>query len=429
MGDICMSDKERRRLGVMVMVESGDLKLTDAFEMLGVSYRQVKRIRKRYLEEGDIGLVHRSRGRESNRGYKEDNKAFVLDLYRQRYPDFGPTLFSEKLSEDHGIGIDHETLRQWLLKEGLWVKSRKRSKHRSWRQRRAHFGELVQLDGSHHDWFEERREKCCLMVMVDDATGRTMALMSEEETTASAMKLLWLWIDRYGIPKALYTDKKNVYLTERDPTIEEELSGEEPLTAFGKAGCKLGIQIIPAHSPQAKGRVERKNGVFQDRLVKELRLRGISDITATNRLLPEFTEKLNTKFALEPESPSDYHQAIPEGLLLADVFCWEESRVLANDWTFRFKTRLFQVVKQSNLPPVKTRVRVLKRLDGSLHVLYRNKPVSFKELASRPHQENKKTIKKRKPWKPGPDHPWRNNGKYQQPGGHCSNQTLQRGHF
>ena len=152
----------------------------------------------------------------------------------------------------------------------------------------------MQLDGSHHDWFEERGEKCCLMVMVDDATGRTMALMSEEETTASAMNLLWLWIDRYGIPKALYTDKKNVYLTERDPTIEEELSGQEPLTVFGKGCNKLGIQIIPAHSPQAKGRVERKNGVFQDRLVKELRLRGINDITATNHLLPEFTEKLNT---------------------------------------------------------------------------------------------------------------------------------------
>ena len=168
-------------------------------------------------------------------------------------------------------------------------------------------------------------------------------------------------------------------------TIEEELSGQDPLTAFGKAGGKLGIQVIPAHSPQAKGRVERKNGVFQDRLVKDLRLRGISDITATNCLLPEFTEKLNTKFALEP---AGYHQTIPEGLLLADVFCWEESRVLANDWTFRFKTRLFQIVKQSNLPPAKTRVRVLRHLDGYLHILYRNKPVSFNE----------------------PESPWRNNG-------------------
>jgi len=165
MGDIRMSDKERRRLGVMVRVGFGDLKLKDASKILGISYRQTKRIRKRHLEEGDIGLVHRSRGRESGRGYKEDLRSFVFDLYRERYSGFGPTLFSEKLQEDHGADIDHETLRQWLLKEGLWVKSRKRPKHRSWRQRRAHFGELVQLDGSHHGWFEERGEKCCLMVM------------------------------------------------------------------------------------------------------------------------------------------------------------------------------------------------------------------------------------------------------------------------
>ncbi|MFH1994512.1 MAG: helix-turn-helix domain-containing protein, partial [Nitrospinota bacterium] len=185
MGEIVMSDKERRRLGVIVRVESGDLKLSDASEILGVSYRQVKRIRKRYREEGDIGLVHKSRGQESNRGYKDALKAFALNLYRQRYPDFGPTLFSEKLLEEHGTGVDHETLRQWLMKEGLWLKSRNRSKHRSWRQRKAHFGELVQMDGSHHRWFEDRREKCCLMVMVDDATGKTISLMSEEETTAS----------------------------------------------------------------------------------------------------------------------------------------------------------------------------------------------------------------------------------------------------
>lgn len=408
MGNIRMSEKERRRLGVMARVESGDLKLSDASEMLRVSYRQMKRIRNRYREEGDIGLIHKSRGRESNRGYKEDLKSFVIELYRQRYPDFGPTLFSEKLLEVHGIGIDHETLRQWLIKKGLWVKSRKKSKHRSWRQRRAHFGELVQMDGSHHGWFEERREKCCLMVMVDDATGRTMALMSEEETTASAMKLLWLWIDRYGMPKALYTDKKNVYITEREPTIEEELSGQKPLTIFGKACNKLGIQIIPAHSPQAKGRVERKNGVFQDRLVKELRLRGINDIVATNRLLPEFTEKLNSKFTVEPTSPADYHKAIPEGLSLADIFCREESRVLTNDWTIRFENRLFQIEKQSNLPPVKSMVIVLQHLDNSIHILYRNQPVRFKELAFRLPQE-KKSVKRQKTWKPGTDHPWRNN--------------------
>jgi len=272
------------------------------------------------------------------------------------------------------------------------------------------------------------------MVMVDDATGRTTALMGKEETTESAMGLLLSWIERYGIPKALYTDRKNVYVTDRDPTIEEELSGVEPLTAFGKVCKNLGIQIIPANSPQAKGRVERKNGVFQDRLVKEFRLKGISDIEGANRILPGFTGKLDGKFAIQPARPEDYHQALPEGLILADVFCWEESRVLANDWTFRFENRLFQVEKQNDLPPAKTRIKILKRLDGSLHVLYRNRSVSFKELTSRPPQENKKTIKKRKPWKPGPDHPWRNNSIAARPGGlspwpSTQTKTLQRGHF
>ena len=411
MGDIRMSDKERKRLGVMVRVETAELRLIDASEILGISYRHVKRVRKRYREEGDIGLVHRSRGRESNRGIEKGLWAYVSDLYRNRYSGFGPTLFSEKLEECHGIRLDHETLRRHLMEEGLWVKARKRPKHRRWRQRKEHFGELVQMDGSFHDWFGIG-VSFCLMVMVDDATGRTMALMSKEETTDSAMSLLWLWVEKYGIPRALYTDRKNVYITERDPTIEEELSGRDPLTAFGRSCNELGIRIVPAYSPQAKGRIERKNGVYQDRLVKEFKLRGINDIEAANRMLPAFNDKLNNKFAVCPADPADYHVPIPEGLNLEDVFCWEDSRVLANDWTFRFETRLFQIQKQNNLPPAKTRIKVLKRMDGSIKVLYRDRPVSFKEISSRPAQEPKKHAK-RKPWKPGPDHPWRN---YQQPG-------------
>lgn len=432
MGDIRMSSKERKRLGVMVRVDAGELGLKDASRILGISYRHAKRVRKRYREEGDVGLVHRSKGRDSNRGIQEDTWSGVFGLYRGRYAGFGPTLFSEKLEEDHGVRIDHETLRRHLLEEGLWVKVRKGPKHRNWRQRKAHFGELVQIDGSFHDWFENG-EKNCLMVMVDDATGRSMSLMGKEETTEAAMRLLWLWIERYGVPHALYADRKNVYITDREPTIEEELSGREPLTAFGRACSKLGIRIIPAYSPQAKGRVERKNGVYQDRLVKEFRLNGIKDNDAANRALSAFNEKLNNKFALCPADPADYHIPVPEGISLEDIFCWEESRVLSNDWTFRFETRLFQIEKQSDLPPAKTRVKVLKRLDGSMKVVYRNRPVIFKEIPSRPVQEPKK-ITKRKPWKPAPDHPWRN---YQQHGAArgtvplalTCNQTHQQGTF
>jgi len=409
MGDIRMSYKERRRLVVMARVNGGEITMKEASDMLGISYRQVKRIRARYKREGDIGLVHRSRGRESNRGYDDAVREVVLKEYQEKYLGFGPTLFSEKLDECHGLEIGHEALRRWLIKGGLWQKQRKRSKHRKWRERKEHFGELVQMDGSHHEWFDDRGSKCCLMVMVDDATGHTMALMSEEETTEAAMRLLWLWIDSYGIPVALYTDRKNVYISDREPSLEEELSGQEPITVFGKACRKLGIRIIPANSPQAKGRVERKNGVFQDRWVKELRLKGISDIENANRMLPLFTDKMNDKFAVIPFSSTDYHQPLPEGLNLEDIFCWEETRTLGNDWTVRFESRWFQIPAQSNLPPSKGRVMVRKRLDGSLQIVYRNQSVDFEELLTKPVQKTIENSNQRTKWIPAPDHPWRNN--------------------
>jgi hypothetical protein len=244
------------------------------------------------------------------------------------------------------------------------------------------------------------------MVMVDDATGRTMAFMSDEETTEAAMRLLWSWIERYGAPVALYTDRKNVYITDREPTPEEELSGKQPLTAFGRACKKLGISIIPAYSPQAKGRVERKNGVFQDRLVKELRLLGIKTIEETNQMLDSFTDKLNEKFAIEPTSLGDYH-TLSEGIRLEDVFSFEDTRAINNDWTIRYESRLYQLKAQSNLPPAKNKVIVRKRLDGSMQILYRDRPLDYKEISSRPAVVHKEVIKPKTNWKPAPDHPWR----------------------
>jgi len=404
-----MSGKERRRLVVMARVDAGEVNLKDASVMLGISYRQVKRIRSRYKEKGDAGLVHLSRGKKSNRGYPEGLKAGVMSLYSETYRDFGPVLFSEKLSEDHNLDIDHETLRRWLIKDGLWVKTRKRKTHRTRRRRKEHFGELIQMDGSFHKWFGE--EETCLMVMVDDATGKTMALMREEETTEAAMSLLWSWIRRYGVPVALYTDRRNVYITEREPTLEEELKGERPLTALGKACRKLGIKIQPAYSPQAKGRVERKNGLFQDRLVKELGLLNIRSIEETNLMLGSFTDKLNGKFSKEPCDPADYHMPLPEGIRLDEVFCIEDTRTVQNDWTISHEGRLYQIKAQSNLPPAKNRVTVRRKLDGSMQILYANQSLDFKEIQEREPDLKVKTIKPRKAWKPAPGHPWRSNRK------------------
>jgi transposase len=383
-------------------------------QKLGLSYRQCRRSFKRYREEGDRGLVHRSRGRRSNRAKAAEFRGAVVQLYREHYEGFGPTLAAEKLAED-GYELDHETVRRWLIVDGQWSRRRKRGKHRARRPRKEHFGELVQMDGSHHEWFGPGRPRTCLMNMVDDAQGTTMALMADEESTELAMRLLWSWIERHGIPKALYTDKKNVFVTDREPTIEEQLAGEKAMTAFGKACERLGIEIIKAHSPQAKGRVERSHGVYQDRLVKQLRLQGVTTVEGANKLLAEgFSQALNAKFERRPASHTDFHRRLPKKLNLGEVFCWEETRSIQNDWTIRYNNRLYQIVKENRprpRPKEKVLVRVL--LDASMQILYRGKKLKYEHVAKPPPRNAEKVtpvaqLRPSAQWKPGPEHPWRN---------------------
>lgn len=326
-----MSAKERERLKIFAIVKRGEMQQKEAAALCQLEYRYLRRLYQRYCEQGDRGLVHQGRGRPSNRAKPAEFKAAVLARYQERYPDFGPTLAAEKLALD-GQVVDHETLRGWLLKAGLWQKRRKRAKHRSWRERRAHFGELVQMDGSHHKWFEERAPKCCLMNMVDDAQGTTQSLLAEEETIFAAMKVLWQWIDLYGIPQSLYTDKKNVYVVDEKTREKAADSGAEVFTQFGRACQQLRIKIITAHSPEAKGRVERNHGTYQDRLVKEFRLAEISTIDAGNDFLQHsYCGQLNQKFAVAPRSPVDFHRSA-KGYDLASIFCIEEERTLSADW-------------------------------------------------------------------------------------------------
>jgi transposase len=394
----------------MELVAGRKEKLVHAAKRLRVSYRQVKRIWRRFKAGGAGELVHRSRGRESNRAKGEQVREQCLSIYRELYGGFGPTLAAEKLCE-RGLEVNHETLRRWLIKEGLWERARRTPKHRSWREPKEHFGELVQLDGSPHTWFGDDR-RSCLLDMVDDATGTTLALMREEETTEGAMQLLWSWIERYGVPLALYTDGKNVYVSDREPTQEEQLRGERPLTAFGKACEKLGIEIIVASSPQAKGRVERKHGVYQDRLVKELALQGITTIEAANALLESgFVDNLNRKFARSAASEVDFHRPIPEGVVLKDVFVFEEVRTVQNDWTVRWENRWYQITgPKRNLPPAKGKVSVQRRLDGSRRIVYREQAVRFHEIPKPDRtapQRPAATTLRRVGHRPAPDHPWR----------------------
>ena len=411
-GPLVMSQKERSRLVMMTRVQEKAMTIKEAVEVMRTSYRQGRRIYRRYVSEGDKGLIHRNRGRPSNRSKPCELKEIVLALYREQYWDFGPTLAAEKLEELDGYEVDHETLRLWLLAAGLWKRQRKHPKHRERRERKAHFGELVQMDGSHHRWFENRGDEGCLMDMVDDATGKTLALLSEEETTAAAMKVLWAWVEKYGIPKAIYVDWKNVYVTQREPTVEEQLAGELPLTQFGRACQKLGIEIITASSPQAKGRVERKHGVYQDRWVKELRLAGIKDMERANQSLSGFTEKLNARFAVEPRGSADFHRPVPQGMDLRHVFCLEESRTVGNDWVVRYKNRFFQIVSQSNLPPAGRKVLVQEHLDGAVHIACREREVLFTEIKELPRkpmvtQQKQQNSEPKRKYIPPPDHPWR----------------------
>lgn len=391
-GHLLMSHKERQRKSALDLVQSGVITLVEASRRMRLSYRQTLRVYKRFLADGDAGLVHCRRGRPSNRACPVSFHEEVVRRYRERYQvhGFGPTLAAEKLAGE-GLYVDHETLRRWLLAGGDWQKRRKHREHRTRRERRAHFGELVQMDGSHHDWFGPGRGKSCLMNMVDDATGTTMGLLYPQETTEAAMTLLRRWIERYGVPVALYTDRKNVYITEREPTIEEQLAGELPLTAFGKACKKLGIEIIAAHSPQAKGRVERSNGTYQDRLVKELALGGITTLDGANRVLANgFTDGLNDLFAVAPANELDYHRSLHKAVDLDDVFCHEVQRVVQNDWTVSHENTRYQILRGNiPLPRPKDRVLVRTHLDGRVQLLFREKTLTFQPVPpGQPRQKN-----------------------------------------
>lgn len=379
---LLMGRKERLRSKVMEQVVQKQITLKDAAIKIGVGYRQAKRILKRYREDGDAGLVHKNTGRSSGNKKPDEVKQRVLSLYEEIYSDFGPTFASEKLLERHNIDIDHETLRRWLIEAGLWKRRRKRKDYRSRRERKERFGELIQFDGSHHDWFEGRAPRCCLMNMVDDATGTTLSFLCEQETTVAAMMLLWRWIERYGIPQAVYCDKKNAFVLNREPTIEEQLAGLRPQSPFQKACEKLGIEVIVAHSPQAKGRVERNHGVYQDRLVKELRLVHINTIERGNMFLETtYLPTINEKFAKKPVCPEDAHAPLLDKDILAHVFCFEESRVLSNDYIISYKSRLFQIQKeQKPLPRPKTKVLVRELLDGTIHIFSQGKPLVFFEV-------------------------------------------------
>lgn len=417
MGRTGLSRKELRRVEVMGRVKAGSLQLREAGEMLEVSYRQAKRIWARYRAGGAKALQHRNCGRQSNRSYGEEFRQAVLQRVKSRYEDFGPTLAAEHLASDDRLVVHAETLRRWMGEAGLWRRARRRQPYRQRRERKGHCGELVQLDGSFHDWLEERGQRGCLMHMVDDASSTMLCQFSAQETIWAAAGLLRRWIECYGIPRALYTDWKNVYV--RAATEAERDAGQVPVTQFGRMCQKLGIGIIAASSPQAKGRVERMHGTHQDRLVKKLRLAGIASYDRANRYLAEhYIAAHNQRYARVVEA-ADYHRRTPTARQLDEVFWLEEERVVSEDWVVRYKNRLLQLERQSqHWAPSRSRVLVRENEAGTIQIRYRDHHLLFREVpwASTARSEGRGAAPspappspKTKSCIPAPDHPWRTN--------------------
>ncbi|WP_425613684.1 ISNCY family transposase [Anatilimnocola sp. NA78] len=412
METIQMSQSERRRLEIFSRVKQQQLTLVQAGELLAVSYRQAKRLWARYQREGDAGLVHGLRGGASNHQSDADWRARVLARYGERYGDYGPTLAAECLATE-GLLVGVETLRRWLLAAGLWSRQRRSKVHRRRRARREQFGELVQMDGSHHDWFEGRRAWAVLMVMIDDATSRVSARFYEEETLAAAFEMVQRYAQERGLPRALYVDRASIYRSDREPTAAEIIAEIEPQTQFGRAMQSLDVRLILANSPQAKGRVERVNRTLQDRLVKALRQRGISEFESANKFLEaEFLLPFNTRFAVAPTKPADLHRAVPQELDLCRVLAVHEERVVQNDWTIRWQNSFLQLDRKSGLQP-QDRLTVCEQLDGHVRLFADDRELLWSPVRSEASRPRKPVAARTGPTgssqgqKPAANHPWR----------------------
>ena len=408
-----MSEKEVRTAGVLARVKADDLTQVEAAEVLGLSYRQTKRLYRRFVKRGTDGLVHGNAGKGSHRGKALKFRERVLDLVRRYYGGgvgerFGPTLAAEHLAEDHGLVVDAETLRRWMLEAGLWTRERKRKPYRQRRLRRAHFGELVQMDGSFENWLEGRGPRGCLLHMVDDATSISWATFADEETTWGVADTLRGWVEKYGVPRALYVDWKNVY--HHPATARQKQEDIVPISQFGRMCAKLGIQLIGANSPQAKGRVERGHGTHQDRLIKKMRLQNITTYEAANRfLIDSYLPAHNAKYAVEAREKADFHSELPARVDLDQVFCLEHQRKASNDWVLQYGIRWLQIEEQQKIAvSAGNQVVIRQHRDGALTLLFQDKILKWHELPERPSKPDalpKRRVVTRP--KPAPQHPWR----------------------
>ena len=409
-----MSNQEITRLEAMQRIKDKRLTQKEAGQMLGISTRQVKRLYQAYRKKGAKGLISARRGKPSKNRLDAGIVQQALDLIKEKYADFGPTLAHEKLAEVHQIQVSRESVRRIMIAEGMWKPKRaKKPPVHQMRERRACFGELVQIDGSDHAWFEERGPRCTLLVYIDDATGELLELwFVPEETFYAYCEASRYHIERYGKPVAYYSDKHGIFRVNQP----RPLGTTSGLTQFGRAMQELNIQIICANTPQAKGRIERANQTLQDRLVKELRLLGISDMEAGNAYLPEFRDDFNRRFAVLPRSSHNAHRPLLASENLDIILSHQKVGTLSKNLTVQANNVIYQV--QSDRPDYTLRnaqVTVCENAKGEVTILYKNNPLSF-TIYHKPTRQaeivDTKTLDHqfKSPKPPAPDHPWRTYG-------------------
>jgi transposase len=415
---LTMSKKELTRLEVMQRLEEKRMRQKEAAEILGISTRHIRRLLHSYREHREKGLISKRRGKPSNNRLKAETKQQAIDLLYSRYHDFGPTLAHEKLTEVHEVTLSVESVRQIMIAEALWKPRKvKRKAVHQMRPRRACLGELVQIDGSPHAWFEDRGPACTLLVYIDDATGKLMELLFVPvESTFNYFAATRRYLDRHGRPVAFYSDKNGIFKV----NAKNALSGSG-MTQFGQAMKTLDIEIICANTPQAKGRVERVNQTLQDRLVKELRLNDISSMGTANVYVPVFIADFNRRFAVQPRSSHDAHRPL---LFSEDeldiIFSHKETRVLSKNLTLQYNRVIYQI--QTTRPTYALRhakVTVCENAQGLITILYKGRPLNY-TIFHKQHRQAQVVMTKeidthlkkpKKPHKPGPDHPWRQYGR------------------
>jgi len=410
---ITMSTREMERLKIIHKVMEKRLTQVKAGELMGVTDRQVRRMLQRVREKGERGIVHGSRGRPSPHKIPKVREEKIITLIRERYCDFGPTFAAEKLRECEGIEIGREKLRQWMVAHGLWQVRSRRGRIYQWRERKHHRGEMVQMDGSEHDWLEGRGPELVLMGYIDDATNTFFGRFYEFEGVYSALDSFRRYIERHGIPYSVYLDRHSTYKTTREPNREEALKGERAKTQFARALTELGVKLIYAHSPQAKGRIERDFGTLQDRLIKEMRLADIRTMEQANTFLETYLPRFNERFARAPLAKEDLHRPVPKSLPLHEVFCIKDHRSIARDYTVRWKHRLFRIDKPS-ITMKKQWVCVMEHFDGKMTLKLNGKSLTFSEVTDKDLKASVKDekplfsrVRKTSPYIPPPAHPWR----------------------